>query len=257
MAIICPGGTLPTQPGPESGWKYTSTRFGLGVSTKTPASHFTLQGMSITSELLRGTTLVDLRKTYFRFVSNWWTSGDNFDKASFLGAAYGWPITNIHGVLVSPSGISLFKHYCETAFLHHVQGEYVFGPKQFLHSFTQITAGDTEPAPPNITSASWDGADNWSITVSNYGLVEPYTVAIYTTLPNVITPSASHLFQLASLDPYSSTHPWNSEIFFPLPSQILKPWPKNSSVLFGCRIWLGDPRFYLPSPLAAVLIDIS
>jgi hypothetical protein len=256
MAIICPPGATPAQPGATAAWSFSSSRFGKTVTRKTPRGRAGEAAWTYPTPLLGGMSLYQFRKAYFAYISALWKDGTLFDKASFQDLYSSLPYTNTNGELVSPNAFSLFKHFCESAMMFQAVAHYLHVAPNFVTHGWEATAGDAEPAPGAITAAAWDGKDTWSISVSNYALDEPYGVEIYATPPNVTVANAKHLFQIAYIEIFT-TNPWNSAHAQPTTSSILRPWPKGSECLFGLRVLENDPRFYLPSPISAVLIEIG
>lgn len=256
MAKICTPGPLPPQPDQNSGWQFGANRYGPNATHRTSKHPTGLAAWSFPCDLLRGQSLFSLRRGWFRFASAQWLIGYPFDKGSFEGAAGSVSITNIHGILKVPNAFSLYKHYTDCDFMEGGMANFVnFGPPWYLPNY-QFTPGDFEPDPPAITDAHWDGGANFSIAISNYDVTNAYQLSVYVTTPNTSLLQPAHLFQMNTAFIYKD-QPWDQSIFYWNPQDYLKPWPTGSECLFGARVWVGDPRFYMPSPIAAVNITIG
>ena len=256
MAVLCPPSARPAQPTPPAGWKSSANTFGATITRKGTKSLNKLGGWTIPSNYFQQRTLAEQRRLYFQFLAARWRNADSFDKGSFTTEAYSVTFTNLEGQVVTPSAYALFKHMSGAQFGNIGVVNWIGNGGYFAKPYYQFTTGDTEPAPPAITAAAWDGADTYSITCSNYNWTNCYAVQLLVTPPGIITLNAQHLITLGYLEPYNSD-PWTNLNFQPTPSHFLKPWPTGTSCLFGLRVWPDDPRFYLPTPVAAELIQIG
>lgn len=241
--------------GLQSGWYAHGSRYGCSVTTKPSAnrSKFGQQAWTIVSPLLGGIRVPDWRRAWTSFVATQWDQGRNFDKASFSAS---YTITNVDGTVRTATGFDLFMHYAITAGPDKVWFRYSIGDFTLPDEFWETTPGDSEPAPPAIVDASWDGVGRMSITLSNYTLNDVFAVLFIVTPPGTSSLSPAHLIAASPAEYNPSTsHIFLSDARFN--GQILKPFTKGKTCLLGMRVWTGDPRFFLPSPIAAELITIG
>lgn len=256
MVTVCPPQSPQPSEDPTSPSYWTTDKWGQHLRRKGGQTPSGVAQWCPPCYLFQGKSLFDMRKAWLSHIAWQWRTSTNFDRAQFAGMTSGWAFTHINGTLKSSTAYATFIHWAGSAFGPSVMENAYRGDHTLRSPNWTPDSGFSEPAPPAITAASWDGAGNGSITLSNYNNFDVYQLSIFATIPGCLSLTHPRLVTLASYTTIGSSSysfPFGADM---TPPPLIKPWPSGSTCLLGLRVWLQESVYEPPSPIAAVQITI-